>query len=270
MRGGPERAAAGCDRRPRERLRRGRRRDGQDDGARRAVRPGGGRRRPGRRLAARDHVHGAGCGRAARADSLGADRAGRPDLALELDGAWVSTIHGFCRRLLGAYPLVAGVDPCASASTSRRRSSCRRRRSRRRSNGSAPWTRPSAGSSSRPTARSDCAGCSSRSTRRSVGGARAGTGARDAGVAGAIVSALRDAASSLLADAGATDAQHDAASAALELLEASTLPERLLALADLKPRGPRAATFVEARDRVVAAARWKTSRPAIVNSSRSS
>ena len=36
---------------------------------------------------------------------------GRPDLALELDGAWVSTIHGFCRRLLGAYPLAAGVDP---------------------------------------------------------------------------------------------------------------------------------------------------------------
>ena len=36
---------------------------------------------------------------------------GRADLALELDGAWVSTIHGFCRRLLGAYPLAAGVDP---------------------------------------------------------------------------------------------------------------------------------------------------------------
>jgi ATP-dependent exoDNAse (exonuclease V) beta subunit len=36
---------------------------------------------------------------------------GRPDLALELDGAWVSTIHGFCRRLLGAHPLAAGVDP---------------------------------------------------------------------------------------------------------------------------------------------------------------
>ena len=36
---------------------------------------------------------------------------GRADLALELDNAWVSTIHGFCRRLLGAYPLAAGVDP---------------------------------------------------------------------------------------------------------------------------------------------------------------
>ena len=36
---------------------------------------------------------------------------GRPDLALELDGAWVSTIHGFCRRLLGAYPFAARIDP---------------------------------------------------------------------------------------------------------------------------------------------------------------
>src|SRR6476619_7323070 len=36
---------------------------------------------------------------------------GRPDLALELDGAWVSTIHGFCRRLLGTHPLAAGIDP---------------------------------------------------------------------------------------------------------------------------------------------------------------
>ena len=36
---------------------------------------------------------------------------GRADLALELDGAWISTIHGFCRRVLGTYPLAAGVDP---------------------------------------------------------------------------------------------------------------------------------------------------------------
>ena len=34
-----------------------------------------------------------------------------PTSRCELDGAWVSTIHGFCRRLLGAYPLAAGVDP---------------------------------------------------------------------------------------------------------------------------------------------------------------
>src|SRR5512132_1596173 len=36
---------------------------------------------------------------------------GRPDLARELDGAWISTIHGFCSRLLRAYPFEAGLDP---------------------------------------------------------------------------------------------------------------------------------------------------------------
>ena len=34
-----------------------------------------------------------------------------PDLARELDGAWISTIHGFCLRLLKAYPFAAGLDP---------------------------------------------------------------------------------------------------------------------------------------------------------------
>jgi ATP-dependent helicase/nuclease subunit A len=36
---------------------------------------------------------------------------GRADLARELDGAWISTIHGFCNRLLKAYPFHAGLDP---------------------------------------------------------------------------------------------------------------------------------------------------------------
>src|SRR3954452_23101891 len=36
---------------------------------------------------------------------------GRHDLARELDGAWISTIHGFCARVLRAYPLAAGLDP---------------------------------------------------------------------------------------------------------------------------------------------------------------
>src|SRR5207247_5707738 len=35
---------------------------------------------------------------------------GRNDLARELDGAWISTIHGFCLRLLKAYQLAAGRD----------------------------------------------------------------------------------------------------------------------------------------------------------------
>src|SRR6478672_13424934 len=36
---------------------------------------------------------------------------GRPDAARELDGAWISTIHGFCNRLLRAHPFAAGLDP---------------------------------------------------------------------------------------------------------------------------------------------------------------
>ena len=38
-------------------------------------------------------------------------RRGRADLARSLDGAWISTIHGFCNRLLKAYPFEAGLDP---------------------------------------------------------------------------------------------------------------------------------------------------------------
>ena len=43
-----------------------------------------------------------------RARLLDADR---HDLARELDGAWISTIHGFCHRLLRSHPFAAGIDP---------------------------------------------------------------------------------------------------------------------------------------------------------------
>jgi ATP-dependent exoDNAse (exonuclease V) beta subunit len=36
---------------------------------------------------------------------------GRRDLGRELDRAWISTIHGFCSRLLRAHPFEAGLDP---------------------------------------------------------------------------------------------------------------------------------------------------------------
>jgi ATP-dependent helicase/nuclease subunit A len=35
----------------------------------------------------------------------------RHDLARDLDGGWISTIHGFCYRLLRAHPFEAGLDP---------------------------------------------------------------------------------------------------------------------------------------------------------------
>src|SRR5918996_1627008 len=36
---------------------------------------------------------------------------GRPELARDLDRAWISTIHGFCHRLLRSHPFEAGLDP---------------------------------------------------------------------------------------------------------------------------------------------------------------
>ena len=36
---------------------------------------------------------------------------GEHDLARQLDGAWISTIHGFCLRILKAHPFAAGLDP---------------------------------------------------------------------------------------------------------------------------------------------------------------
>src|ERR1700719_327661 len=35
----------------------------------------------------------------------------RFDLAQQLDGAWISTIHGFCARLLRTHPFAVGIDP---------------------------------------------------------------------------------------------------------------------------------------------------------------
>ena len=50
----------------------------------------------------RHHLHRARRGRAALADSRAPDELGRPELTRELDGAWISTIHGFCTAALAA------------------------------------------------------------------------------------------------------------------------------------------------------------------------
>src|SRR5437879_3218807 len=44
-------------------------------------------------------------------DRLGAAFAGRPELAAQIARAWVSTVHGFCARLLRENAILAGVDP---------------------------------------------------------------------------------------------------------------------------------------------------------------
>lgn len=42
---------------------------------------------------------------------------GRPDARRALEGAWISTIHGFCARLLREHALEAGVDPAFAVLT---------------------------------------------------------------------------------------------------------------------------------------------------------
>ncbi len=179
----------------------------------------------------------------------------RPDLALELDGAWVSTIHGFCRRLLGSHPLSAGIDPSfrvldesqalvlqAEAFTTALERFCASDEPER-------W---------RLLATYGATGLRQMlvgvyATLRSAGrdlvlepGARADLAER--------ADALSEAALCLVDDAKATELQRGAAQTALDVLAATRLPERLLALAELKPRGPRAATFAEAKEALVAAA----------------
>ena len=181
---------------------------------------------------------------------------GRPDLALELDGAWVSTIHGFCRRLLGAYPLAAGVDPTfrvldepqalvlqAEAFTRALERFCAADEPDR-------WqllaTYGAAGLRRMLVEVYATLRSAGRELVLEAGGVRAPLAER--------VDALREAAGGLLARRRATEAQHGSASAALDLIGAVALPERLLPLSDLKVRGPRAAAFAEARDAVVATA----------------
>jgi ATP-dependent helicase/nuclease subunit A len=180
---------------------------------------------------------------------------GRSDLALELDGAWVSTIHGFCRRLLGSHPLAAGVDPSfrvldepqslvlqAEAFGAALEAFCTADEPDR-------WQLLATyGADGLRRMLIDV-----YATLRSAGrelvleeGARAELSER--------IEELRAAAACLAEDAGASELQREAARAALDALAASTLPERLLALSELKTRGPRAATFAEAREALVAAA----------------
>lgn len=180
---------------------------------------------------------------------------GRADLARELDGAWISTIHGFCRRLLVAYPLAAGIDPGFRVLAE-------------------PQARVVQGEAFGEALDRFCAadepgrwqllatygadGLRSMlvgvyATLRSAGrelllepAARVGVDARRA--------ELRDAAAGLVADRDATDGQRGAAREALDLIDATTVPERLLDLDRMVARGPRAATYNEARVALRAAA----------------
>src|SRR5262245_30351788 len=180
---------------------------------------------------------------------------GRPDLARELDGAWISTIHGFCNRLLKAHPFGVGLDP----------------RFRELEDAGAAVLRGEAFERALADFCSDGAEERLRllATYRADGLRRMLTGVyetlRSAGrdlvlelgerpELGAAIERLRAEAAALCADAGATANQRRAAEEALRSVPEGALPERVVDLAGLQCRGSRAASFEDARRSVERAA----------------
>jgi ATP-dependent helicase/nuclease subunit A len=180
---------------------------------------------------------------------------GRPDAARALDGAWISTIHGFCNRLLRAHPFAAGLDP----------------RFRELDEAQAAVLRSEAFDEALA---SFCAGDEPDRLRLLVayGGSRLRgmlTGIYETlraagrplvlelGEAAPLqerVEELREAARCLAEDEGATANQRDNSAALLALLDGRPLPDRLLDLSAFRARGERAASYEEARKRVEQAA----------------
>ncbi len=177
---------------------------------------------------------------------------GRHDLARELDGAWISTIHGFCARLLRTHPFPVGIDP----------------RFRELADEQGAVVR---GESFERALTSFCASSEPERLRLLATYGAAGLRRMLIGVHETLRSAgrplvlelgerrglpelldeLREAAQCLVDDPGATPNHRAAASAALELPAA---PERLLDLSALRASGPRAKTFDDARKAVEQAA----------------
>jgi len=180
---------------------------------------------------------------------------GRHDLARSLDGAWISTIHGFCLRLLKVHPFAAGLDP--------------RFRILDDSQG-----RVVRGEAFEAALNEFCAGdepdrlqllatygatglrrmlTTVYETLRSAGreldlelGERADLRVR--------LDELAEAARCLADDSGAKDEARAAAAQAVALTESPQPPERLLDLSGLRVRGPRGASYEEARKAVEQAA----------------
>jgi ATP-dependent exoDNAse (exonuclease V) beta subunit len=180
---------------------------------------------------------------------------GRPQLARELDGAWISTIHGFCRRLLSAYPLAAGIDPRFRVLDE-------------------PQSRVLQGEAFTAALSAFCAAdepdrwqllatyrthglrsmlVSVYDTLRSAGRELVLEPGKREGLPD-LIAQLEEAARCLVADDNATVAQRTAARGALDLLATTSLPERLLELEEHGARGVRAATYNDARKALRAAA----------------
>ncbi|HZC75728.1 MAG TPA: UvrD-helicase domain-containing protein, partial [Gaiellaceae bacterium] len=180
---------------------------------------------------------------------------GRHDLARRLDGAWISTIHGFCARLLKAYPLAAGLDPrfreLDEAQAAVLRSEAFREALAEFCSGDDPQRLELLATYGSDRLRRMLT--SVYETLRAAGreldlavAARPELGER--------IVELRAAATSLVSNPEATDAQRRTASELLELLDRDQRPDRLMSLAGFKARGDRAAAYCEALGAVEQAA----------------
>jgi ATP-dependent helicase/nuclease subunit A len=179
-----------------------------------------------------------------RARLLDADRV---DLARELDGAWISTIHGFCNRLLKSYPLEAGLDP--------------RFRELDDAQGAVIRSEAFEAALTEFCATGDPERLRLLATYRAAGLRRMVVGVYETlrsagrelvlelGVGASLPDALdrfADAARCLVEDAAATELQREAAQRALELLESAPAADELLDLSGLKATRERAASYMEA------------------------
>jgi ATP-dependent helicase/nuclease subunit A len=173
---------------------------------------------------------------------------GRDDLARELDGAWISTIHGFCLRLLKAYPFAAGLDPrfreLDDAQAAVLRGEAFRAALEDFTAGGEPDRLRLLATYGADGLRRMLTGV--YETLRSAGreltldiGARPQLAER--------VEELREAAHCLADDGSATENQRTAATQLLALLERGSQPDRLMELSGFKARGERAETYEEAR-----------------------
>jgi len=171
---------------------------------------------------------------------------GRVDLARELDGAWISTIHGFCTRLLRAHPFAVGIDPSFRELDEEHGAVLRGEafsRALERFVGAAAGEERLVLLATYGGARLRKMLTGVYATLRSAGrplmlelGEPSNLDER--------LRALREAAQCLLDDPGATANHVAAAQAALDL---PSLPETLIDLSPLRAHGPRAASFEDAR-----------------------
>jgi ATP-dependent exoDNAse (exonuclease V) beta subunit len=178
---------------------------------------------------------------------------GRADLARRLDGAWISTIHGFCSRLLRAHPFAVGVDP-RFRELDEEHGMVIRGESFERALAAFCATRDA--ERLRLLATYGAQGLRRKltsvyETLRSAGRDLTLELSEQVDVAERLAE-LHEEARLLLADPDCSDRQQAAAQAALAL--STTNPERLLDLAALRASGDRAAGFESARKRLEQAA----------------